>query len=97
MENCFKHSTLSCTRAGFMNYTHGALLHEAVGRTLRDRGIPHHMEDIAPVGGTLYLDITTKPGSFLSHDDHTKGLLIDGTVASPMPVRRLCWMIPYMV
>lgn len=65
------------------------MLHQAEGKALRDSSIPHHMEDIAPVGKSLCMGITTESEAVRSHDDNTSGILIDVTVANPMAIRHI--------
>lgn len=57
--------------------------------SLGDTPIPHHIEVVGTVRGSLRMDMTTDPGAFLSHADSTKGLLIDVTVSDLMAVRHI--------
>lgn len=59
-----------------LSYTHGAMLPYA---TAASHTTPRTSR---PVGGSLHMNIATKPGAFLSHDESTKYLLVDVTVAN---------------
>lgn len=78
--------TLSCTRGGLMNYTHGAMLCPGVRQVLRDSSIQCQIENIAAIENTLRIGITTKPEAFVGHEKNTRGLTIIVIRNNPMAV-----------